>query len=161
MTVSDIPDGLPARVDLFAYRIVQESLTNVLKHAGDDPRPAVSVVGSDGRIDIEIIDHGRGATILPARAEAVRTAAFERVWKATVPNMAMERKKNPKRARVTRARKLPRARNAFPMSHSWPWRRSLPTAHIRSASMRSRTSVSVPRATKCSVPGNGTVWVAK
>jgi signal transduction histidine kinase len=63
--IRDVPEGLPARVDLFAYRIVQESLTNVLKHAGDDAEPTVTVAGSGDRILIEVVDHGRGATILP------------------------------------------------------------------------------------------------
>jgi signal transduction histidine kinase len=60
-----LPDGLPtesmpAAVELAAYRIVQESLTNVLRHAG--PAAAtVSVRRAGGRLDIEVIDTGRGA----------------------------------------------------------------------------------------------------
>jgi signal transduction histidine kinase len=57
--------GLPARVDLFAYRIVQEALTNVLKHAGPGARTEVRL-GSDGRgVVIEVLDDGPGATAPP------------------------------------------------------------------------------------------------
>jgi signal transduction histidine kinase len=51
-------EGLPARVDLFAYRIVQEALTNVLKHAGPGTRTQVRL-GTDRRgIVIEVVDDG-------------------------------------------------------------------------------------------------------
>jgi signal transduction histidine kinase len=51
---------LPAGVDLSAYRIVQEALTNVVKHAG--PARAQVVVGYHDRdITVEILDDGRGA----------------------------------------------------------------------------------------------------
>jgi signal transduction histidine kinase len=51
---------LPAGVDLSAYRIVQEALTNVVKHAG--PAHAQVVVGyGDQEVTVEIIDDGRGA----------------------------------------------------------------------------------------------------
>jgi len=49
--------GLPAAVSVSAYRIVQEALTNVLKHAG----PAHAEVGvscSDGALMIEVTDDG-------------------------------------------------------------------------------------------------------
>ena len=60
-----VAGGLPARVDLFAYRIVQEALTNVLKHAGPGARTEVRL-GTDRRgIVIEVLDDGRGATVLP------------------------------------------------------------------------------------------------
>jgi signal transduction histidine kinase len=51
---------LPAGVDLSAYRIVQEALTNVVKHAG--PAHAQVVVGyRDQEIRVEVTDDGRGA----------------------------------------------------------------------------------------------------
>ena len=53
---------LPAGVDLSAYRIVQEALTNSLKHAGA-ARAEVAVRYRPDAIDIEVSDDGRG----PAR----------------------------------------------------------------------------------------------
>jgi signal transduction histidine kinase len=47
LDIADVPDGLIAAVDLSAYRIVQESLTNIVKHAGTDPTVAVTI-GLDG-----------------------------------------------------------------------------------------------------------------
>jgi signal transduction histidine kinase len=51
---------LPPAVDLTAYRIVQEALTNVVKHAGAGSCRA-SVRVSDGAVRIEVVDDGRGA----------------------------------------------------------------------------------------------------
>jgi len=51
--------SLPAAVDLAAYRIVQESLTNVVRHAG--PATATVRVGYEpGAVVLEITDTGRG-----------------------------------------------------------------------------------------------------
>jgi len=51
--------ALPAAVDVSAYRIVQEALTNVLKHAG--PASADVTVGCvDGAVVIEVTDDGVG-----------------------------------------------------------------------------------------------------
>jgi signal transduction histidine kinase len=64
LTRSGLPRELPAAVDLAAYRIVQESLTNVIKHAG----PASATVGlcyDDAAIRIEIADNGRGVAPRP------------------------------------------------------------------------------------------------
>lgn len=55
--VSGEPRALPAPVDLAAYRIVQESLTNVIRHAGADSA-SVSVVYEDGRVIVQIDDSG-------------------------------------------------------------------------------------------------------
>jgi signal transduction histidine kinase len=58
--VEGTPLQLPAGVDLSAYRIVQEALTNVVKHAG--PAHAQVVVGyRDQEVTVEVIDDGRGA----------------------------------------------------------------------------------------------------
>jgi signal transduction histidine kinase len=53
------PCRLPQALDLSAYRIVQEALTNALKHAG--PAEAEVVVGYDrGAVQIEVRDTGAG-----------------------------------------------------------------------------------------------------
>ncbi|MFP1623960.1 sensor histidine kinase [Streptomyces sp. 5K101] len=48
----------PAAVDLAAYRIIQESLTNVQKHAGPDARAEVSVVRVGSTLEVTVIDNG-------------------------------------------------------------------------------------------------------
>jgi signal transduction histidine kinase len=50
--------ALPPGVDLAAYRIVQEALTNALKHAGAPT--AVTVSRTDGELRIEVRDRGAG-----------------------------------------------------------------------------------------------------
>jgi signal transduction histidine kinase len=55
--VSGEPRPLPAQVDLAAYRIVQESLTNVIRHAHADAA-TVSVRYEDGRVVVEVDDTG-------------------------------------------------------------------------------------------------------
>jgi signal transduction histidine kinase len=51
---------LPAGVDLSAYRIVQEALTNVVKHAGS-ARAQVVIGYGDQDVTVEVTDDGRGA----------------------------------------------------------------------------------------------------
>ena len=51
---------LPPAVDTAAFRIVQESLTNVIRHAGP-ARATVAVRQGDDGIEIEVTDDGRGA----------------------------------------------------------------------------------------------------
>jgi signal transduction histidine kinase len=51
----ELPDG----IDLSAYRIIQESLTNTLKHAGD-ARATVRVSYRSDSLELEIADDGRG-----------------------------------------------------------------------------------------------------
>ncbi|MFL6128254.1 MAG: sensor histidine kinase [Mycobacteriales bacterium] len=58
------PDGLPSDVGAAAYRIVQESLTNVLRHAGT--AEASVRIRLDGVLLVEIEDRGTG----PAAAAA-------------------------------------------------------------------------------------------
>jgi signal transduction histidine kinase len=52
---------LPPAVDTAAFRIVQESLTNVIRHAGP-ARVTVAVRHGDDGVEIEVTDDGRGAT---------------------------------------------------------------------------------------------------
>jgi signal transduction histidine kinase len=51
--------ALPASIDLSAYRIVQEALTNALKHAGH-ARARVTITYGRDDFDIEIVDDGQG-----------------------------------------------------------------------------------------------------
>ncbi|MCX3288334.1 histidine kinase [Streptomyces sp. NEAU-H22] len=51
---------LPAAVDLAAYRIIQEALTNVQKHAGPQAKAEVSVVPVGPNIEITVLDDGSG-----------------------------------------------------------------------------------------------------
>jgi signal transduction histidine kinase len=51
------PRELPAGVELSAYRIIQEALTNTLKHAGP-ARAGVMVRYDDGAVQVEVVDDG-------------------------------------------------------------------------------------------------------
>jgi signal transduction histidine kinase len=61
LRVEGTPESLPPVLDLSAYRIVQEGLTNVLKHAGA-ARAEVVVRYRDGELALEISDDGCGPT---------------------------------------------------------------------------------------------------
>ncbi len=54
------PRGLTRDVDLAAYRVVQESLTNVLKHAGTGATAHVAVERIPGALRISVSDDGQG-----------------------------------------------------------------------------------------------------
>ena len=56
--VGDLPEDLPPGLDLAAFRVVQEALTNVLKHAGK-PATSVRVDYRDGSLLLEVTDSGR------------------------------------------------------------------------------------------------------
>ncbi|MEU8121118.1 sensor histidine kinase [Spirillospora sp. NPDC049024] len=59
---------LPAGADLAAYRIVQESLTNVTRHAGPGPVTArVRIAYGEHEIVVEVEDDGRGVSPLDDR----------------------------------------------------------------------------------------------
>jgi signal transduction histidine kinase len=65
------PCSLPASLDLSAYRIVQESLTNVVKHSGAGRCHVVLEYGLDSLV-VEITDPGAGA---PSEAAPAARAA--------------------------------------------------------------------------------------
>jgi signal transduction histidine kinase len=57
-TVTGRPAELPSSIDLSAYRIVQEALTNTLKHAGPRARARVAVRYGESELELEIVDDG-------------------------------------------------------------------------------------------------------
>ncbi|MFJ3652431.1 sensor histidine kinase [Streptomyces nigra] len=57
---ADQDTTLPAAVDLAAYRVIQEALTNVQKHAGSGARAEVSVVRVGPNIEVTVLDDGSG-----------------------------------------------------------------------------------------------------
>jgi signal transduction histidine kinase len=62
---------LPAPVVLSAYRIVQEALTNVLKHAGPGTRAQARVhVGTD-QVAVHVLDDGDGSAVLPGSGHGI------------------------------------------------------------------------------------------
>nr|WP_306231256.1 histidine kinase [Micrococcus sp. Mcc89] len=76
--------ALPAGGELAAYRIVQEALTNTLRHGGPDADAFVTLAWTARGLDLQIDDDGRGAAADPAtrgsgqglRGAAERTALF-------------------------------------------------------------------------------------
>ncbi|WP_155054990.1 sensor histidine kinase [Streptomyces blattellae] len=62
---TDHGSTLPAAVDLAAYRVIQEALTNVRKHAGAEAKAEVSVVRVGPNVEITVLDDGVGEDDLP------------------------------------------------------------------------------------------------
>ncbi len=54
------PVNLPPGIALAVYRVVQESLTNVLKHAGAGAKAGVTIVTSGGTVRVSVHDDGAG-----------------------------------------------------------------------------------------------------
>jgi signal transduction histidine kinase len=61
LSVLGEPRGLPEAVGLCAYRIVQEALTNTLKHA-DASGAQVQVRYGPDALELQVLDDGRGAS---------------------------------------------------------------------------------------------------
>lgn len=53
------PRPLPPDIDMSAYRVIQEAVTNVVRHAGTDSCQ-VSIDRHDNSLSIEILDNGHG-----------------------------------------------------------------------------------------------------
>jgi len=70
---SDLPPELPAAVEVAAYRIVQEALMNVVRHAGAGTC-AVRLACPKGRtLDIEVTDDGVGLPESPEFGVGLRS----------------------------------------------------------------------------------------
>jgi signal transduction histidine kinase len=70
LVVDGEPADLPPAVDLAAYRVVQESLTNVVRHAGA-ARATVRVAFGPADLVVEVTDDGAGATAGPAGGHGI------------------------------------------------------------------------------------------
>jgi len=62
LAVGGEPRDLPLGVDLSAYRIVQEALTNTLKHASAE-NVEVTIAYQDARLELEVLDDGAGGDV--------------------------------------------------------------------------------------------------
>jgi len=61
LVIDGDPVGLPAAVDLSAYRIVQEALTNTRRHAGAGAQATVRLAYQPDQLEIEVADDGSGS----------------------------------------------------------------------------------------------------
>ena len=61
---------LPAGLELAVYRIVQEALTNTLKHAGPGAEAHVRMVHGDDELEVEVLDTGKPRPDPPANGAA-------------------------------------------------------------------------------------------
>ncbi|SEN70933.1 Signal transduction histidine kinase [Actinacidiphila rubida] len=80
--------GLPASVDLTAYRIIQESLTNVQKHAGPDAGAVVRISRERDTLEVVVDDDGAPGTassLLPPPALPRPRPAPESGGESVVP----------------------------------------------------------------------------
>jgi signal transduction histidine kinase len=82
--------AIPAGIDLSAFRIVQEALTNVVKHSGAD-RCLVRIAHGAGQLCVEITDPGQRPVPAPAagaRAVAMAGAPAPAMAAAPAPAVA-------------------------------------------------------------------------
>lgn len=61
IVVEGQPQPLPPGLELTGYRVVQEALTNVIRHAGRPVQAQAHIVYSDDSLDIAVSDDGLGA----------------------------------------------------------------------------------------------------
>jgi signal transduction histidine kinase len=76
LTVDGAPRALPASIDLSLYRIVQEALTNALKHARAT-RAQVVVCYRAHEVTVEVTDDGRGSPPMAGRPEGAGTIGMQ------------------------------------------------------------------------------------
>ena len=61
LVIEGQPHPLPPGIELAAYRIVQEALTNVRKHAGPSATATVRISYRPRELVVDVTDDGRGA----------------------------------------------------------------------------------------------------
>ena len=70
---------LPTGVQLAVFRLVQEALTNTMKHAGPRASAAVRLQVSPGEVRVDVEDDGTGGTAEPGAAGGGLTGMRERI----------------------------------------------------------------------------------
>jgi signal transduction histidine kinase len=78
---SRLPDEPPLEVRLIAYRIAQEAITNVVKHAGAST-VAVALGARDGGVHVTVRDDGAGVKSAPSARSFGLAAMRERAESA-------------------------------------------------------------------------------
>ena len=82
LRVGELPEELSPGLDLAVFRVIQEALTNVIKHAGKPPT-TVSLTYADGNLVVEVTDTGRpilaAAPAVPAGARRGLVGLRERI----------------------------------------------------------------------------------
>lgn len=73
------PRPMPAGVDLATYRLVQEGLTNSLRHAGSDAKAVVTIRYDPRELDVRVEDDGRGVVEVSRRSGHGLVGIRERV----------------------------------------------------------------------------------
>ncbi|MBM7495252.1 signal transduction histidine kinase [Micromonospora luteifusca] len=63
-TVTGEPPALPPGLELTVYRVVQEALTNALKHAGVDAAVEVTLAYTTEAVEVRVRDDGRGRPLV-------------------------------------------------------------------------------------------------
>ncbi|MFD7077031.1 sensor histidine kinase [Nocardioides sp. NPDC059952] len=62
LRINGSPQPVPAGIDVSSYRIVQEALTNTMKHAGADASARVEVTYAADAMTLEVTDDGSGGS---------------------------------------------------------------------------------------------------
>jgi signal transduction histidine kinase len=87
LRVEGSPSKLPPGVDLAAYRIVQEALTNTVKHSGAC-EAAVTVSYEPGYVTVSVTDTGHGAVAITVDGKANRARSRAAAREGGAPRLA-------------------------------------------------------------------------
>ncbi|MGH3225267.1 MAG: sensor histidine kinase [Streptosporangiaceae bacterium] len=73
------PGDTPPGLQLVIFRLIQEALTNTMKHAGPDANATVRLRLEPGEIRVEIEDDGAGSSGVPSAPGGGLTGMAERI----------------------------------------------------------------------------------
>ena len=65
LTVTGVPPEMPPGAELTVYRIVQEALTNILKHAASPTRISVAIAYEPDSVTVDVHDNGARRPVQP------------------------------------------------------------------------------------------------